>query len=421
VTAQTGVLSKMELGTSARKSVETRLGLERRGQPILDGPVGRQTPGKESPCGLDGVQTTHRNSLPHMLHWTLGFLTLILVLCSQGCQPLSLQDAKPLIKGTSWSSSGSWIAILETTDRWYKVRLVNVGTKESIVVAKGRDELEFERMGWKPGKDEFCYISVDLFRPPARRMLRVVDSGGDVKHSVNLPFLPSGFGSDDLAWTSDGDILAVADVFPPDKSVLRLFSQELQPLREVALPFHVLALQWNPDDKASLIVHGGRQYGHNLCELSLDTEQVTRITTSGGIVPWAWRCFPSGKVSFLYGDAVRGQLVPDGLYSYDITSQKLTTVLSGDAFDDRPRMQQCAWAPEQRMAAVVSGGCIYTVDLATSSVNQVTEGPSDSWPSFSPDTLSLAFVRNGTELCVRSLANDEPEMIYSTVPRELHW
>lgn len=71
------------------------------------------------------------------------------------------------------------------------------------------------------------------------------------------------------------------------------------------------------------------------------------------------------------------------------------------------------------MAAVVSKGCVHTVDLATARLEKVTEGPDDSWPSLSPDGKRLAFIRSGRELVVKDLTSGQSGVLYSLGESEI--
>lgn len=270
----------------------------------------------------------------------VGVIPLVLVvLLASGCYPRSRQSQRgsagrhsnhSTFRGTSWTPSGSGVATFIANEE-HRVLLFELAPRSTVVLVSGTDAESLHASAWAPRTDELCYATLHVSIPPrpTPRVLRIVDTAGNILHSADIPL---GFVEADLAWTNDGRRLALADGVPHSGSVIRIFSHNLQPETQFEVDFSVISLQWNPTDAKRLIIQADRQHRGDLFDLNLETGALKRITTGAKIIPdaSAWHCSPSGRMYFWCGGQVRPPLMSGSLGSYDMKSHKITTIISLD-------------------------------------------------------------------------------------------
>jgi len=102
----------------------------------------------------------------------------------------------------------------------------------------------------------------------------------------------------------------------------------------------------------------------------------------------AWS--PDGKwIAYTHLNAnVVDSLYPTGLFIIDTNGTNKKMLLAGNAYSPD-------WSPDGKEIAFTNGN-IFTIDINTKQINQLTNNGSDFFPNWSPDIARISFDRSGT-------------------------
>lgn len=145
---------------------------------------------------------------------------------------------------------------------------------------------------------------------------------------------------------------------------------------------------WTPDGTAVIFQRGTFATGYQLQRQDLATGTVTALTDEPGRVNAAGSLDPDGTRLLHQSNRDAPGLFPFGTYATD-TSTGTTSRLAATVTDshDGPR-----WSPTGDRVAFAAGGSLYVVDVATGTVDRITDGThGDSAPAWSPDGTRLVF------------------------------
>lgn len=245
-------------------------------------------------------------------------------------------------------------------------------------------DLIFEQLTGIPGafSTRIAYLTVDGAPPNQRYKLTIADADGFnpqiIANSADPIMSPT--------WSADGQNLAYVS-FENKSSAIFVQALRSGERRKVSARAGINgAPTWSPDGKMLALTLSRKDGDVDLYTLNLQSQMLTRMTFDPGIDTEPTFSLDGRKIYFNSDRSGSPQI-----YEVDVNDPKQATRLTFEgSYNARPRL-----SPDGKQLAVVfldrGNYRIAVVDIASKSVQVLTQGRQDESPSFAPNGATLIY------------------------------